>query len=62
MSEVLSRWYIAMPLVYGAVGAAIFLVIYGAATSQPVLVSGGSGALFTQFGAVIGYYFRKGTE
>ena len=59
MSPIITRWYIAMPLVCGAVMAGLFLVVYGAITKQIALVTLGAGALFTELGGVTAFYFAE---
>ena len=48
-----------MPLVVVATVAALFLVVYGAVSEQLALATMGGTALFTELGAVMGFYFSK---
>lgn len=59
MDKVVTRWYVAMPLVCGAVLAGLFLVIYGSLTKQIELTTLGAGSLFTELGGVTAFYFAQ---
>ncbi len=55
--KLLTRRYIAWPLMGVALLSAGFLVVYGALSRQTELVTLGAGALFAELGTVIGFYF-----
>lgn len=57
--KLLTRRWIALPLVSAAIAGGLFLVVFGALSHQLELVTLGGGALFTQLGGVVGFYFAK---
>lgn len=57
--KLVTRRYVALPLVGAAVAAGLFMVVYGAISEQIELVTMGGAALFTEMGAVTAFYFSK---
>lgn len=57
--KLVTRRWIALPLIGAAVLAALFMVIYGAITGQLELTTMGGTALFTEMGAITAFYFAK---
>jgi len=57
--KLLTRRWVAIPIVAVAVLAALFLVVYGALSGELALATMGGTALFTEAGAIIGFYFGK---
>lgn len=60
--KLLSRRYIAWPVVGAAIAGALFLIVYGAVTKQEYMVTLGAGALFMEMATIIGFYFGKKTS
>lgn len=57
--KLVTRRYVALPLVGAAIVAALFMVVYGALSGQIELATMGGAALFTEMGAVTTFYFAK---
>jgi len=57
--KLVTRRWVALPLVGAAVVAGLFMVVYGAISRQTELVTMGGAALFTEMGAVTAFYFAK---
>lgn len=57
--KLVTRRWIALPLIGVALGCAAFLVVYGAMSAQLELATMGAAAIFTEMGAVVAFYFCK---
>jgi len=57
--KLVTRRYVALPLVGAAIVAGLFMVVYGALSGQIELATMGGAALFTEMGVVTGFYFAK---
>jgi uncharacterized membrane protein YhaH (DUF805 family) len=57
--KLLTRRWVALPLVGAAIVAALFMVVYGAISEQIELATMGGAALFVELGTITGFYFAK---
>ena len=57
--KLVTRRWIAWPLVFVAIACAAFLIVYGAVSRQAELATMGGAALFVELGVVTGFYFAK---
>ena len=57
--KLVTRRWVALPLVGAAIVAALFMVIYGAMSRQIELATMGGAALFVELGSVTAFYFVK---
>ncbi len=60
--KLVTRRYVALPLVGAAIAAGLFMVVYGAISEQIELATMGGAALFTELGAVTAFFFAKKTS
>ena len=57
--KLVTRRWVALPLVGAAIVAALFMVVYGAVSRQIELATMGGAALFVELGTITGFYFAK---
>ena len=57
--KLITRRWVALPLVGSAIVAGLFLVVYGAVSGQIELATMGGAALFTELGTVTAFFFAK---
>ncbi len=57
--KLVTRRWVALPLVGAAIAAALFMVVYGAISEQTELATMGGAALFVELGSVTAFYFAK---
>lgn len=57
--KLVTRRWVALPLVFVALIAGLFLVIYGAMSGKIELATMGGAALFVELGTVTAFYFVK---
>lgn len=57
--KLITRRWVALPIVGAAIVAALFMVVYGAVSGQIELATMGGAALFVELGSVTAFYFVK---
>jgi len=57
--KLVTRRWVALPLVGAAIVAGLFMVFYGAISRQTELATMGGAALFVELGTITGFYFAK---
>ena len=57
--KLVTRRWIALPLIFVALACAVFLVVFGAWTGQTELATMGAAAIFTEMGTVVAFYFAR---
>lgn len=57
--KLITRRWVALPLVGAAIVAGLFMVVYGAITEQIELATMGGSALFVELGTVTAFFFAR---
>lgn len=57
--KLVTRRWVALPLVGAAIAAGLFMVVYGAISKQLELATMGGAALFVELGSVTAFFFAK---
>lgn len=57
--KLITRRWVALPLVGAAIAAGLFMVVYGAISEQMELATMGGAALFVELGTVTSFFFVR---